>query len=147
MDIAFDEVVVEDLFFDRAFAVMGGKEFFEFGFFFGVGINQRIGLEDFEGFLFVFISIEFALSTGNQDFVEEVGDRANDISFGNIGGGDVNGFFKDFEEVFAVIIFFFIAEVGISIEGFGVDFDGFKVVFDHFASSIFTGGLVGEVGF
>jgi hypothetical protein len=59
----------------------------------------------------------------------------------------VDGFFKDFEEVFAVMIFFFVAELGVLIEDLVVDFDGFKVVFDDFAAPIFAGVLVGEVGF
>ena len=43
--------------------------------------------------------------------------------------------------------FFFVAEIELAIKVFVIDSDGFKVVFDHFASSIFLGSLVAEVGF
>jgi hypothetical protein len=38
----------------------------------------------------------------------------------------VNGFFKDFQEVFAVGVFFFVAELSVFIKGFGIDFDASK---------------------
>jgi hypothetical protein len=59
----------------------------------------------------------------------------------------VNGFFKDFEEVFAVGVFLFVAELRIFIKGFDINFDGFKVVFDDFAATIFSGSLVAEIRF
>lgn len=147
IDIAFDEVVIEDFFFKIAFAVVGGEEFFEFVFFVGGGVEQGIGFEDFEGFLFVVFAIEFAFAAGGEDFVEEVGQGTNDVGFANVGAGDVDGFFKYFEEVFAVGVFFFVAEVGVAIEDLVIDLDGLEVVFDDFAASIFAGVLVGEVGF
>jgi hypothetical protein len=39
VDIAFDEVVVEDFFFNKTFPVVCGEEFFEFFFGFGGGID------------------------------------------------------------------------------------------------------------
>lgn len=71
---------------------------------------------------------------------------ANDVGFADIGTGDVDCFFKDFQEVFAVVVFFFVA-LGIVVKNFVINFDSFKVVFDDFAASILAGGLVAEVWF
>ena len=145
--IPFNEVVVENFFFKITFAVVGGEEFFEFVFFVGFGVEEGVGFEDFEGFFFILFTIELAFTAGGENFVKKVGKGAKDVGFAKVGAGDVDGFFKYFQEVFARGVFFFVAEVGVTIEYFVVDSDGFKVVFNNFPASIFAGILVGEVGF
>jgi hypothetical protein len=73
-----------------------GKKFSEFFFFFGVGVEEGIGFKDLSNVFFIVLAVKFTFATGGEDFFKEVGKGANNIGFAEVGGGDMNGFFKYF---------------------------------------------------
>ena len=96
IDIALDEVVVENFLFDEVFAVVVFEYFFEFVFFVGVGIEEGIGFKYFDGVFFVFFAIAFSFAAGGEDFIEEVRNGADNIGFAEVSAGDMDRFFKYF---------------------------------------------------
>jgi len=64
VDFPLNKVVVENFFFNKAFAIVESKKLFQLVFFISVRIEQGIGFEGFKNFFIVFLAIEFACSTG-----------------------------------------------------------------------------------
>jgi hypothetical protein len=61
-----------------------------------MGVEEGIGFKYFGNFFFILLTVKFTLTTGIKNFFKEVGNGANNVSFTDIGGGEMNSFFKYF---------------------------------------------------
>lgn len=126
---------------------MGGKQLLEFVLFVDIGINQGIRLEHLHHPFFGLFAVKLALAAGFQNVVEKVRDIANHVGVFNIGGADVNGFFKHFQKIAADGFLVLLAEHGVGVHIRVIGFHRLEIILDDLATAILAGVLVGVVGF